>query len=413
MTRISQTEEPPTTASVVCAGALTLAVTMGIGRFAFTPLLPLMMRDGLIDATVGAELAAANYLGYLAGALSAARLAGQALRLVWASLLAIALLTAAAGLASGELAWSLLRFGAGLASAWAMVGISSWSLTELARRGQGALGALVFGGVGGGIILAGMLAWVSAGAGARTLWLQMAAAALLLTLGVVGLTRGLARRAAPARASDPATAAASAGLPAGSWPLVICYGCAGLGYILPATFLPAMARSLIDDPQRFGLAWPLFGLAAWTSAMVSAARGRSRRRPRRRSPLRIWALCQLAIGLGAAMPLLSRSGAAIALAALLVGSTFVLVTVIGLEQARALAPDNPAPLLGRMTASFALGQIAGPLLVRALSGLQLGAWGPLELGSASAATLMLATAGWLWRLGQAPAALSAAPIPRG
>ena len=409
MTRISQTEEPPTTASVVCAGALTLAVAMGIGRFAFTPLLPLMMRDGLIDATVGAELAAANYLGYLAGALSAARLAGQALRLVWASLLAIALLTAAAGLASGELAWSLLRFGAGLASAWAMVGISSWSLSELARRGQGALGALVFGGVGGGIILAGMLAWVSAGAGARTLWLQMAAAALLLTIGVVGLTRGMARRIALASPSDPTTAAAPAGLPAGSWPLVICYGCAGLGYILPATFLPAMARSLIDDPQRFGLAWPLFGLAAWTSAMVSAARGRSRRG----SPLRTWALCQLAIGLGAAMPLLSQSGAAIALAALLVGSTFVLVTVIGLEQARALAPGNPAPLLGRMTASFALGQIAGPLLVRALSGLQLGAWGPLELGSASAATLMLATAGWLWRLGQTPAALSAAPIPRG
>jgi hypothetical protein len=198
-------------------------------------------------------------------------------------------------------------------------------------------------------------------------------------------------------------------LPAGSWPLVICYGCAGLGYILPATFLPAMARSLIDDPQRFGLAWPLFGLAAWISAMVSAARGGSRRG----SPLRTWALCQLAIGLGAAMPLLSRSGAAIALAALLVGSTFVLVTVIGLEQARALAPGNPAPLLGRMTASFALGQIAGPLMVRALSGLQLGAWGPLELGSASAATLMLATAGWLWRLGQTPAGLSAAPIPRG
>ena len=409
MTRISQTEVPPPTASVVWAGALTLAVAMGIGRFAFTPLLPLMMRDGLIDATVGAELAAANYLGYLAGALSAARLAGQALRLVWASLLAIALLTAAAGLASGELAWSLLRFGAGLASAWAMVGISSWSLSELARRGQGALGALVFGGVGGGIILAGMLAWVSAGAGARTLWLQMAAAALLLTLGVVGLTRGMARRIALASPSDPTTAAAPAGLPAGSWPLVICYGCAGLGYILPATFLPAMARSLIDDPQRFGLAWPLFGLAAWTSAMVSAARGRSRRG----SPLRTWALCQLAIGLGAAMPLLSQSGAAIALAALLVGSTFVLVTVIGLEQARALAPGNPAPLLGRMTASFALGQIAGPLLVRALSGLQLGAWGPLELGSASAATLMLATAGWLWRLGQTPAALSAAPIPRG
>jgi hypothetical protein len=113
------------------------------------------------------------------------------------------------------------------------------------------------------------------------------------------------------------------------------------------------------------------------------------------------------------MPLLSRSGAAIAVAALLVGSTFVVVTVIGLEQARALAPAHPAPLLGRMTASFALGQIAGPLMVRALSGFQIGAWGPLELGSASAAMLMLATAVWLWRLGRTPAELSAAARPRG
>ena len=57
-------------------GALALAVAMGIGRFAFTPLLPLMQRDGQLDAASGAWLAAANYLGYLVGALTAARLPG-------------------------------------------------------------------------------------------------------------------------------------------------------------------------------------------------------------------------------------------------------------------------------------------------------------------------------------------------
>ena len=171
------------------AGALTLAAAMGIGRFAFTPLLPLMMRDGLIDAAGGAELAAANYLGYLVGALSAARLAQQPLRLVRVCLLAIALLTAGAGLASGELSWALLRFGAGVASAWAMVGISSWSLTELARRGRGALGALVFAGVGGGITLAGVMVWLTAAMSARALWLQLASAALVLAAAVLWLLR--------------------------------------------------------------------------------------------------------------------------------------------------------------------------------------------------------------------------------
>jgi hypothetical protein len=123
-------------------------------------------------------------------------------------------------------------------------------------------------------------------------------------------------------------------------------------------------------------------------------------------PLRTWAACHLAIGLGAALPLLSRSGPAIALAALLVGGTFMVATLIALQQARALAPEQPAPLLARMTAAFALGQIAGPLLVRLIDGLPLpGGFSAMEAGSLLAAASMLATAVWLWRLAPRPGAL--------
>jgi hypothetical protein len=118
-------------------------------------------------------------------------------------------------------------------------------------------------------------------------------------------------------------------------------------------------------------------------------------------PLRAWACCQAAVGLGAALPLLSRSGWAIAAAALLVGGSFVVATLIGLQQARALAPHNPAPLLGRMTAAFAGGQILGPTLVRALSGVHAGSWGAIDITSAIAALLMAVTAAWLWRLAPA------------
>ena len=180
-----------------------------------------MMQEGLIDAAVGAELAAVNYLGYLVGALTATRLAGQPLRLVQACLLATVLLTA----------------GAGVASAWAMVGISSWSLSTLALRGQGALGALVFGGVGGGIVLAGGMAWFLHTGGPRALWLQLAAVAGVLGCVVLGLTwrslRPLAVLASPAAlVAAPAAAIHSTALPVGSWPLVICYGSFGFGCIL-------------------------------------------------------------------------------------------------------------------------------------------------------------------------------------
>ena len=104
--------------------------------------------------------------------------------------------------------------------------------------------------------------------------------------------------------------------------------------------------------------------------------------------------------MGTALPLLSRSGWALGSAALLVGGTFMVATMIGLQKARALAPLNPARLLGRMTAAFALGQIAGPLLVRGLAGMQWRDWGPVERSSSAATVLMLVTALWLWRLGE-------------
>jgi len=61
----------------------------------------------------------------------------------------------------------------------------------------------------------------------------------------------------------------------------------GFGYILPATFLPALAREVVDDPHVFGLAWPVFGVAAALSTIATARRfGHANR-------LRVWAVSHL------------------------------------------------------------------------------------------------------------------------
>jgi hypothetical protein len=121
------------------------------------------------------------------------------------------------------------------------------------------------------------------------------------------------------------------------------------------------------------------------------------------------------MSLGTLLPLLGRSGAAVSASALLVGGSFMVATMAGLQLARTLAPHNPTPLLGRMTAAFALGQIAGPLLVRLLdswlaprrAGPDAQAWGSIELTSVVAGALLAATAAWLWRYRVAAAADSA------
>src|SRR6478752_5097728 len=109
----------PSPAAVCAAGVLSLAVAMGIGRFAFTPMLPLMIGEGHLDIAAGGWLAAANYAGYLVGALTASRIPWSANRLGVAALLLTAALTAAMALPGPAVLWLALRLLAGACSAWA------------------------------------------------------------------------------------------------------------------------------------------------------------------------------------------------------------------------------------------------------------------------------------------------------
>ncbi len=376
---------------VVCSGVVALAVAMGIGRFAFTPLMPLMLRDGTLNASVGAEWAAANYIGYLLGALTAARFSANPRRGLQVALFGVALTTLAAGWAAGTthtLPGALMRGAAGVFSAWALVCTSSWALAELARRQVPQLGARIYMGVGLGIAVVGLLAWLGGQQPAQWLWLEVG---LLASAGAVFVSMNLhAGGSTAAKVPCPSSL-----LPPGATqrhgPLVLCYGTFGFGYIVPATFLPAMARQQVSDPLVFGLTWPLFGLAAALS-VLGAARYLSAW-PRRR----VWALAQGVMAFGTALPLATQTVWALAGCAVLVGGTFMVATMAGLQLAREQLPANPTPLLARMTAAFAAGQILGPLLVRALGAGHVAGLDALACANAAATVLLLLTALWLWR----------------
>src|SRR5690348_12833512 len=111
--------------NVAIIGLAALVVAMGIGRFAFTPLLPMMQADSGLTLAQAGYLAAANYIGYLAGALWAMRPVRSDVA-IRGSLLAIGGATLAMGVTHGLAAWILWRMVAGVASAWALVHVSSW-----------------------------------------------------------------------------------------------------------------------------------------------------------------------------------------------------------------------------------------------------------------------------------------------
>lgn len=382
-------------ARLVCLAAMiALAVAMGVGRFAFTPLFPLMVRDGLLDAPSGALLAASNYLGYLVGALLAARLGLRPATLLALGLLATVTVTAAVGWASSVATWTVLRFVAGALSAWTLVATTAWGLGWLASLGRPHLAGALFAGVGLGIAAAGVFCLVAPGfeASALALWVDLGALAALAS--IVPLLVSL-RLPAPPPMADVAPSAHAAhsppAAPTGTAGLVACYALFGFGYILPATYLPALARQVVDDPHVFGWAWPLFGSAAAISTIVVAALLKSANRAA------VWAACHLAMALGVLLPIVWPALSGVIASALLVGGTFMVITMVGMQEARGRVAGNPTAVLGRMTAGFAFGQLMGPIVSAAIGHVVSDHTIALDLALALSATGLLASAWYLWR----------------
>ena len=364
-------------------GMLALAVAIGVGRFAFTPILPMMQNDYGLTLRMAGLLASVNYIGYFIGALSAIWIRMTIATIVPLSLVTIALLTGAMGVIHDPVMWLLLRGLAGIVSAWIFVFGSAYILQQLAMLERKPLSGVVFGGVGFGIMLTGgsCLMFLHLSWSADQAWMAVAVLALVLTAGCWPGYRD-ATQAPPSAAVNAAPLRLRAHLP-----VVVCYGILGFGYIIPGTFLPAMARQIITDPVVFGWAWPVFGGAALISTLMAG--WLSAHLPNRL----IWALSHVVMAIGVAMPVLLPGMAGIVISALCVGGTFLVATMTGMQEARTLAPDNAPRLMAAMTAVFGMGQILGPLLVSTVADLQDG-MNALLLG---ACALLLGSAVALFR----------------
>ena len=332
------------------AGLAALAISQGIGRFAMTPILPMMQQEGLSLAQ-GGWLAAANYLGYLAGALSTIWLNVGASLAIRSALLTIALSTLAMGLVDGFVVWLVLRMLAGVASGWVLVLVSAWALERLAALQRPQLGGVLYAGVGTGVATAGVacLVIMQLGASAATAWIALGVVALV-TAGAIWAPLVVEKK--PLAEPGPAAQSGATG-----WLLVLCYGAYGFGYIVPATFLPAMARQIVADPLAFGSAWPIFGTAAALSTLVASKLGAST------NPRRAWIVSMLVMAIGVAAPLVVPGLPGILVSAVLVGATFVTMTLAGMQEARRLYGAAARPVMAAMTSAFAVGQLVGPILI--------------------------------------------------
>jgi MFS family permease len=346
--------------AIAIAGMLALAVAMGIGRFAFTPILPMMIEDAGLSIADGGLLASANYIGYLLGAVVAVAIRVRPETAIRLGLIAIGATTLAMGLHLPLTFWLLMRGLAGIASAWVLISVSAWSLETLARHRRSSLGGVVFAGVGVGIAIAGLLCLglIRIHAISSQAWTTLGWFSLIVTAAIWPFFR----RWGGAEHRSAGQGLAPGGRAAYRWNgdavrLVICYGLFGFGYIIPATFLPVMAKKALADSSLFGWSWPVFGFAAALSTLSVAFL------IRRIGNRGVWIAGHLIMALGVALPIIRPDIGAIFLAALMVGGTFMVVTLVAMQEARRVTGNAAMGLIAAMTASFAAGQIAGPLLI--------------------------------------------------
>ena len=342
--------------TVAVSGLAALAVAMGIGRFAFTPILPMMQTDHGMSVAQGSWLASANYLGYLVGSLIAMHPGIPARVAIRSGLALIAASTLAMGADHHVTAWLILRGVAGIASALVMIAVSAWVLPRLAQAARENLSGTVYAGVGAGIVYAGVscLLLLRLNASADSAWLLLGTTAAIATIAVWRVVGDEGATPAPQISADGTHVART------HFHLVFCYGAYGLGYIIPATFLPVMAKQVIADPSWFAWAWPCFGAAAMLSTLVSAPLAR------RFGNRSVWMAGNLVMAIGVLVPIAVPGLAGIAIAALCVGGTVMVNTMTGIQEARRVAGTHARSLIGAMTAAFAIGQIVGPLLVAGL-----------------------------------------------
>lgn len=338
---------------VVGQGAAALAVSMGIGRFVYTPILPLMHAQAGLSAAAGSALATANYIGYLAGALLAIFVPAL-VRSALAYRASLVVVIAAVGLMAvtgSQAAWFGLRLAAGVASALVFVIAVSAMLTRL--RGHGAhLAGWGFGGVGAGIALSGVVVLVVRPLGTwATAWVASAALAAVLAIPAWRL------RPEPAAAATPPPDDGAPVRPH-RWfgTLLASYTLEGIGYIIAGTFLVAAINQ--GAAAWVGTsAWVLAGLAAVPAAALWAGLGRRWSRP----ALLLAALLIQAFGI--ALPALVPGIAGALASAVLFGATFLGIASMVLALGAHLRYPRAVALL---TTGYSAGQILGPLIVTPL-----------------------------------------------
>jgi predicted MFS family arabinose efflux permease len=273
--------------------------------------------------------------------------------------------------------WAVLRFMGGLSAAAGMLLGTGLILNWLIRHNHRSELGIHFSGIGLGIAgCAALVAFVTQGLNWREQWFAFAAVGALLMIPAL---RWVPR---PDASGLTTTGQKMEDRPPSARYLQIfiaAYFCAGIAYVIGATFIVAIVNKLPGLTGQGNLAFLAIGIGAAPACIIWDFVAR------RTGDLNALILAAVLQIVGILLPLLAGGLVMTIVGTLLFGATFVGMVSLVMTMAGRYYPNQPAKMMGKMSMSYGAGQIVGPAATGALAA----HFGSYEVGLYLAAGMML------------------------
>ncbi|WP_114786898.1 YbfB/YjiJ family MFS transporter [Vibrio tetraodonis] len=350
-------------AKVTFGGICSLILTVGLARFSYTPMLPIMLKHSGLTTIQGGWLATLNYAGYMVGTLliSSMHNLRNKYNLHQLFLFLAVLSTTLMGVTSNEYGWGVLRFVSGISSVGGLLLASAlilnWFKVNNLDHGLG----VHFSGLGIGIVISGALVILASNTSDWSgQWIEIGLFGLLfllpswLFIPKPTISESKSHIEYPIRKSS---------LSNNKWMtlMMMSYACAGLGFVIGSTFIVSFLESSPLLSGRGGLVWILVGLSAIPSSFLWDSLSN---KIGNITSLFFAYLVQL---VSIILPVISNSLVTNILSAILFGLTFVGIVSITLTTVGRRFPEKPAKAMAKITLGYGISQILGPVITGYLS----------------------------------------------
>ncbi|MBZ4642968.1 MAG: ral substrate transporter [Deferribacteraceae bacterium] len=338
---------------IVFGGFFALFLAMAVGRFAFTPILPIMQKHYGFSNTIAGNIASINYFGYLLGAILSKYIKNTKSQFIIykASLIICLFSTGIMAFSHTMFAWYFWRFIVGITSGFLNVLGVAFVLQSLANRGYQHISGWMFCGVGTGIALTGIaVPFLNIFLEPDFIWLGLAA------LSIVPFYFGFRNVEMVELKHNNSTTTSSTPKNTILTKLYISYFLEGFGYIITATFIVSILSKTLNSVYAANISWVLIGISAAITTLLWPRI--SHKYGTKNSLIVAFIIQSVAI----ILPVLYQNITIYIISAIGFGGTFLGIVAMTLNYGREISKQASNKVIGELTILFGIGQIISPVI---------------------------------------------------